>query len=276
MRIDTGDVGGQHIGFAAIPGEIVGAFHPVHRIEYVEDGRCPRALPLRRKGQPQPRRRMGILPAIFTDTWRISLDVAGVARRLIEGRPQKPDQPVRLADQLSFSAGKRRAGAIRRSGAGQHRPGLCNGIDAAFFAVLRPPEPPVIINRAHVPVAVPSRLVDRPRHVIRPVRPVVGEIGLLLMLGQPGKSLHARDGEPCQPDGLAAPLSADAIHAVIPVTGLHQRQTVHTLRDALFKRALAVLEDRVAFALFFKARVAVIFFRSKRRRTEEGYLLIED
>src|ERR1035437_9622831 len=99
------------------------------RVHEFKDVRGAVAIADTGEGEAQPRRGVRVLSSIFADPRRIGLDISGVAGRVMEGRPEKPDQPVVIAYQ--FARGR----LDRRSAPPSHRAGV----------FLRPGRPP---NRA--------------------------------------------------------------------------------------------------------------------------------
>ena len=141
-----------------------------------------------------------------------------------------------------------RGRARRIAGAGDHRPGLRDGIDAAFVVRRRAERRAVVEIGAPIPFAVPSFALERllkrsgmrsPALARASCSPRASAIGAKAM------SAACRN----QPSQTLSPLPAfaDAIHAVVPVAGAHQRQAVRAEREAVVERARAMLEQRRRF-----------------------------
>ena len=73
-------------------------------------------------------------------------------------------------------------------------------------------------------------------------------------MGDAGELRERRVQEPAEPDALALALASDAVHAVVPVAGAHQRQAVAADGEAAVEGARAVLEERRALAPRRRAR----------------------
>src|SRR3984957_20110597 len=65
-------------------------------------------------------------------------------------------------------------------------------------------------------------------------------------ISQRRERLQRRVEEPSEPDALALACLADAIHAVVPVAGFEQRNSVDSNREALIECKRAMFEDRAA------------------------------
>ena len=73
--------------------------------------------------------------------------------------------------------------------------------------------------------------------------PCCGADRLLARVGERREGGERGVQEPAEPDALALPQFADAVHAVVPVAGADQRQAVGAERQALIERAGAMLEQ---------------------------------
>src|SRR4029079_5465584 len=107
--------------------------------------------------------------------------------------------------------------AVARRAAGDHRPALSNGVDAALVVLRRAERRAVVEVGAAVPVAVPRLAVERrlERRLVR--TPRSGALRLAARLGELGERPQVRVEEPGEPDALAPAFAADAVHAVVPV-----------------------------------------------------------
>ena len=89
-----------------------------------------RLLPGVDAGQQQPAGRVGVLPAVFAHARGIGADIARVEAVLAEGRRQQLDEAVFFIDEL-FPCRVQRPGDARGVEAGERRPRLTDGVDAA-------------------------------------------------------------------------------------------------------------------------------------------------
>src|ERR1019366_8951621 len=108
-----------------------------------------------------PRRACIVLSSIFADPRRICLDISGVAGRVMEGRPEKPDQPVVIAHQFAGGGLDRRSGPLRDAVAGEQRPPFRDRVDATLVGGGRTPRASVVVEGAEIPVSVPCACFDR-------------------------------------------------------------------------------------------------------------------
>ena len=113
--------------------------------------------PLPRSGERHhdPDRRVGVLPAIFPKSRRITLDVPGVLLRLVERRRQELQHAEPARNQEGTHAVHGPVREFRRRDAGQHGPGLREGIDAAFVVLRRSQRRPIVVIAAAKPLPVP-------------------------------------------------------------------------------------------------------------------------
>jgi hypothetical protein len=74
-----------------------------------------------------------VLATVLTHSRRISLDVTGIQRGLVEWRREQQCQTFVAPDQLAFDRGHCFRRPIRRRRARENRPGLRDRIDAAFL-----------------------------------------------------------------------------------------------------------------------------------------------
>src|SRR5258708_24887224 len=115
---------------------------------------------------------MGILAAVFTDAWWISLYVSGIVRCPIEGWGEEQDETFFSAHQLLIHSrhGARAAPGI--GGAGEHAPGLSDRVNAAFAALGRSERCAVVEISAPIPAAVPSVALKRGLHTNSMLPPI--------------------------------------------------------------------------------------------------------
>src|SRR5207237_8582649 len=78
-----------------------------------------------------------------------------------------------------------------------------------------------------------------------------------------------------EPDALAATFLPHQIHAVVPIAGAHQRQTVFAKFQTMLDRAYAVLVERCRFLGAIWQIVIRFLFRHDGARVEERDLFVE-
>jgi hypothetical protein len=81
--------------------------------------------------------------------------------------------------------------------------------------------------------------------------------------------------EEAEPGALAAPLAADAVHAVVPVAGADQRQAVGAAGQPAVDGAQAVLEEGAPLGGHLRLQVGLVGSLGQRRRGEVGHHLVE-
>ena len=204
---------------------------------------------------------MRVLAAVLANARRIALDVAGIERRLVEWRREQQRQLILRPDQLAFD---RRHGAGRALGIGRardHRPGLRDRIDPAFVARRRAERRAVVEPGAPIPVAIPGLALERglQRAGVRSPRCGAGRVAA--RVGERREGAERRVKQPAEPDALALAKFADAVHAVVPVAGADQRQSVRADLEAGIEPARAVLEQRADLVGDRRVEEAVVLVR---------------
>src|SRR4029079_18101516 len=116
-------------------------------------------------------------------------------------------------------------------------------VDPALGVAMRAERRAVVEEGAPVPVAVPAGGLQRVAPAALGVVPPRGALVLPALRGDRRVAGDDVAQEPGQPDRLAAPLLADAVHAVVPVAAAHQWQAVRADAQAAIDRARAMLED---------------------------------
>jgi hypothetical protein len=96
------------------------------------------------------------LSSVLADNGRGSLDVSGIERGLIERRREEEDESIITPDEVSIHRRHGLGSARRIRGRRDHRPRLCDRIDAAFAACCRAERCAVIEVATPVPVAIPG------------------------------------------------------------------------------------------------------------------------
>src|SRR5213594_1656701 len=174
----------------------------------------------------RPDRRVGVLPAIFPDTGRIALDVAGLQRRAVERRREKEYEAVPSTDERFIDRGHGLLASRRVDAARDHAPRLRDRIDAARIVDGGPERRPVVEVRAPIPAPIPGLSFERFLQRARMVAPRLDALALPARLGQPRPFRQDRMEEPGKPDTLPLPLGTHEIHPVVPVPCPHQWQTM--------------------------------------------------
>src|SRR4029079_7390462 len=106
---------------------------------------------------------MSILASILPNAWRITLNVAGIERRLVERRGEEESQSVLRTDQFALDRRHGSGDALAVPGPGNHRPSLRDRIDPALFACRRAKRRTVVEPAAQIPVSVPRLTRKRAR-----------------------------------------------------------------------------------------------------------------
>jgi hypothetical protein len=106
----------------------------------------------------------------------------------------------------------------------------------------------------------------------------------------PGRSAHflvatfrelserqeCRIKEPSEPDALAVALLTDPVHAIVPVSGTHQRQPVNADRETQIERASAMLEQSSALLGDHRMKVRFLLVVVQSGTIEKRRRLIQD
>ena len=169
-------------------------------------------------------------------------------------------------------------GAVRAflgRGAGQHGPALRDRVDAAFGIAGRAERRAVVEVGAAVPVAVPGVLLEVRAQGLGFALAAVRERGVAARACQRREVAQHAVEEEAQPHALAAPTHADVVHAVVPVAGADQRQSVRTHGEAVLDRAHAVeIERRRAFPAE-RQIVVRLLARAERAAVQERLGLVQ-
>src|SRR4029453_4157815 len=102
----------------------------------------------------------------------------------------------------------------------------------------------VVEIRSAVPRAIPCVRLQSDPQLLGSLPATIGIVGLVAPLRQFCECLQHADEEPSVPNPLALSVGANLIHAVVPVAGAHERQSVGTQPIAVLQRANTVLVDR--------------------------------
>src|SRR4029079_1728638 len=177
---------------------------------------------------------MCILASILPNTWRITLNIAGIERRLVERRGEEDRQSVLRTDQFALDCRHGSGDALARPGPGNHRPRLRDRIDPALFARRRAKRRTVIEPAPQIPISVPRLTRERLCESGGLCSPSVGAVCFVARIGERSEGCERCMQEPTEPNTLALPAFANAIHAVIPVAGTNQWQAMDAERETVF------------------------------------------
>ncbi len=150
------DVGGDDVGLDLVGRDALLACL-VDRVQEIEELGCALVAAELGQGAHHPERRVRVLAAVLAHSRHVSLDVAWIVRVVGEGRREEPDELVALRDQVLLHRVHCLRRALRGRRPGDHRPGLRQGIDPAFVALVRAERCPVVVVAATVPLAVPAQ-----------------------------------------------------------------------------------------------------------------------
>ena len=111
----------------------------------------------------------------------------------------------------------------------------------------------------------------------RPARPP-GSGALVIAARQSHgfEGLKRREQEPAEPNAFAAALLADAVHAVIPVAGSDQGQTVRAGRQIALEPQYAMRVERCSLLQYCRQVEGVVLAILKFAPFEEWHLFIEN
>ncbi len=161
-------------------------------------------------------------------------------------------------------------------GARQPGPGLRKRIDPGFGACRRPQGRAVVKRSPEIPRPVPRKLLN-PLDERFPVLFIrYSEIEPAHESGHFRHPLQHIDHEPRQPDALPLPSGSHEVHPVVPVSGSHQRQSMHPKFLAARERALAVLEKRSPLRRHSRRLETLGLIVFEQRRVEECDVLAQD
>ena len=219
---------------------------------------------------------MGVLAAILANARRIALDVTGIERRLVERRREQQHETIAAMHELAVERCHRLDRARRIAGPRQCRPGLRDGIDPALLARRRAERRAVIVVAAPIPLAIPGRGIERDAQGVGMGLPGPHPGRLLARRGDRDEGGERCVQEPAQPDALALARLADAIHAVVPVAGAHQRQAVRAGGEREVEAAGAVLEQRRRLVGLGRLEIEVVVGGLQGRAVDERHPLVED
>ena len=141
-----------------------------------------------------PHRGVRVLPAVLAHARDVSLDVAGLEGRAVEGRREEQDEPVSPPDQVLVDGRHGPPAPLGIGGARDHSPGLRDRVDAALVVGRGSERRPVVEEGAAIPVAVPAVALERELQGVRVLAPGERALRFPALLGQAGELVEVRRG----------------------------------------------------------------------------------
>ena len=276
MRGHRIDIGCHHIGLDDIAADIGGGFRVIDRIEQAKQRFRVIAFAELGHRHHRPQHAMGILAAIFADAGRIALDIARLPLGLVEGRLEQQRQLVIRQYQLARHAGHGLARARRIACPRNHRPGLGDGIDAAFIAGGRAERRAIIVIAALIPLAIPGLAFQRRFQGVHMAAPFLRPLRFAARVGNFRKARHRRAMQPGQPDAFAMAVFANPVHAVVPIARSHQRQAVAAQRQAVVEGQRAMLVKAGEMIRHMRLEQAVMLAIAQPWAFEIGQALVPE
>ena len=161
------DVGGQDVRLDFVRVHARAAGRPIHRVEHGEKLDRPFAVSQLGERHDAPDGCMGVLPAVFTHSGQIALDVAGIPACFVKRWREQQYEIVAGSNQIGVDSVHRApcSGWIGR--ARQDAPALRDRVDTALGIARRPQRCSIIEVRAPIPGAVPCVGLRRRLQVCR-------------------------------------------------------------------------------------------------------------
>ena len=184
---------------------------------------------------------MGILPAVFSDTGEIPLDVPGIQECPVEWRRQEQHQAVVAPDETLLHGLHCPVRALRVACTGDDRPRLGNGVDLALVVLRRSERRPVIEEGAPVPLPVPRLLLQRSLERFGAAPPTRRTLVFAAEIGDAGEVPQIHEQKPAKPHAFSPALMADPVHTVVPVAGPDQGKAMAAHLEAAVQGPRAVL-----------------------------------
>ncbi len=202
---------------------------------------------------------MRVLAAIFAHAGNVTFDVAGIERRFVERRIEQLDQAGLAADEPLFDRVHRKARPLGIPRAGENGPALRQRINLALCVGVRANRIAIIKIRAAIPLSIPRVFLNILPQQFRLRQAAGDKCGVVAPPRHLGKFRQDFVKEKRQPNAFAAPLRANQIKAVVPITAADQRQAVRAEFEAVLDGADAMFVER---GRLFGARgqVIVTFF----------------
>ncbi len=276
MRRGAVDVGADDIRLDLVGLDLRRGPGVVDRVEQLEQRGRAVAAAGRRHRLDDPDGGVRVLPAVLAHPRQVALDVAGVVRRAVERRREQADEAVARRDQLPLHGVERRGGPRRRGGARDDGPRLRQGVDAALLAGVGAERRAVVVPAAQVPAAVPGVRLERRAVGVARRAVAGGPAGVAAPLAQRREGVQHGVQEEAHPDALAAPLAADAVHAVVPVARAEQGQPVRPGRQPAVEGAAAVLVHAPRLARGGGRQERLVLARLQGAGGQERRRLVED
>src|SRR5437763_6694232 len=199
------DVGGRHLGLHLVSMYPPPGARSVDRVQDREELVGLVAVTKRGEGHHGPDGGMRILAAILANARRITLDLAGVAIRVIERRGEQQDQLLAAPDEILLDGGQRPRRPDWLGGARDHSPRLRDRINATFRIDGGPQGSPVVEIGATIPVSVPSVLVEGGPEGAHVISPRAGARVLATGVGHLRELPERRMEKPPEPDAFPPP-----------------------------------------------------------------------
>ncbi len=162
MRRDAGHVRGQNVGLDPVVLRRLAIGRMGDRIEQSQHAVGAIRLTELDEGPAEPGGRVGVLSAVLAYAGRVGLDVARITQRLVEGRPEQPDDSILLANEHLLGGRERLTRPALGCRGGEHTPRLRDRVDAALLGVVRAPGTAIVIDGPSIPSSVPTLGLDRP------------------------------------------------------------------------------------------------------------------
>ncbi len=269
------DVGGGDVGLDLVAVESRARGRVVDRVQEREELARLVAFVQLGEGDDRPDRAVRVLSAVLAHSGQIPLDVTGIEGRPVEGGREEEHQPVAAAHEVFLDGRHGAAAPIVVPGAGEDGPGLRDRVDPALLVLRGAERRSVVEIGAPVPVPVPGFPLDRHLQRVHVRAPPLCPLGVSALPGEPGELPEVGVEEPGEPDALALPLAADAVHSVVPVSGPHQRQAVRPDGEAAVERAGAVLEERPDLGGDLGHEEPLQFLGLQRLAAQERHAVVE-
>ena len=125
----------------------------------------------------------------------------------------------------------------------EDRPRLRQRIDPALLVLRRSERRAIVEIGATIPVAIPGEL----QHAGEPPRlaaVMLRTFGVASLIADRRELFEHDDEEPTEPDALAAPQVADAVHSVVPIARADERQSMRAVLQRAIDGANRMVEDR--------------------------------
>src|SRR5207253_939546 len=155
-------------------------------------------------------------------------------------------------------------GTLAWRGPGDHRPGLRQQVDPTLVVRRRAERRSVVIVGTPIPLAVPASRLERRLDVgaVGPVPP--RPLAIPALFAERNELAGDEEEEETEPDALALPFPADAVHPVVPVARAHKRQAVRPARERAVECATAVRVHVGGLARGLRQEILLVLARLER------------